>query len=95
MIRTIHCEKCGVLKPMHPEDVAMGFLRRRLIFKGVKPADHAITVNGEKQPQMSSLACDLCGQDIPDGSTVVATTMWQKDREGTPGIWETEYGYRP
>lgn len=94
MTRHLFCEACGVMKPMHPEDAAMGFARRRIEFQASKPKEHFILVDGERQ-DLSSLACDQCGKDIPDGSTVIAQTMWMTSREGTPGLWEEEYGYKP
>lgn len=30
MKRDIYCERCGVLKPMHPKDVVNGLQRRRV-----------------------------------------------------------------
>jgi hypothetical protein len=43
MSREICCEKCGELKPMHAEDVLMGFKRRRIVIERVqKPDDLAI-----------------------------------------------------
>lgn len=76
---------------MHPEDAAMGFKRRRYEIRAKKPADHAIIINGFKQPQMASLFCDACGRAIPDGEMAVAVTMWRDDQEGEPGMWEHDY----
>lgn len=90
MSRKIYCRKCGVLKPMHPEDVAMGLRRRRTEIRAKKPEDHAISINGVKQPQIASLICDLCGNPIPDGQTAVAETFYRAD-QGEPAMWEHEY----
>jgi len=31
--RSLYCEKCGPVKPLHPEDVALGFKRRRVTIR--------------------------------------------------------------
>lgn len=95
MSRKIVCEKCGVLKPMHPEDVAMGFHQRRVVIdRCVKPADLSVNIyeNGQltNVSHLASLMCDNCGTKIPDGQSVVAITMWRDEAEPDP--WEHEYG---
>ncbi|HEU4343711.1 MAG TPA: hypothetical protein VFU31_19345 [Candidatus Binatia bacterium] len=67
----------------------MGFKKRLVHLLAKKPADHAITINGEKQEQLPSILCDDCGEPIADGSPAVAVSMWRGDE---PGNWEQEYG---
>lgn len=75
---------------MHPEDVAAGFKRRRMVLlKVAKPKEHFITINGVRQPDMASLLCDGCGSPIQDGTEAVAITMWQGEVE--PPLWEADY----
>lgn len=88
MTRRIYCETCGVLKPMHPEDVMAGFQRRRVELRAKKPDVHQIQVN-KKTFNLQSLICDNCGNQIPDGAKAIAETMW---RDGiTPWDWEQDY----
>ena len=35
------------------------------------------------------MACDGCGEQLPDGSKAMAITTWRGDE---PGEWEHEYG---
>lgn len=95
MSRNLYCPKCGErsLQPMHPEDAAMGFHRRRVHLKAKKPAEHFMEIiddTGTKRQYLAALACDGCGVYIPDGSDAVAVTMWRGDNE--IGAWEQEYG---
>lgn len=96
MIRRIHCEACDKeARPMHPEDVAMGWKRRRVEIIAKKPAEHTVTttVGGEKPvvANLPSIYCDQCGDPVKDGERAVAITEWQTSREGEPGPWEQEY----
>lgn len=38
-----------------------------------------------------SLVCDTCATELPEGANVVAETLWQQEREGTPEVWEKDY----
>jgi len=96
MIRRIHCEECDrKTRPQHPEDVAMGWKRRRVQLRAKKPPVHdvKIIVNGElKHTQhLPSLVCDACNAPLPDVTPAFALTEWQENREGEPGQWEKEY----
>jgi hypothetical protein len=83
---------------MHPEDVMMGFNRRRVVIERArKPQDHAIStfvgeslgaMKLESVEQLASLVCDHCNEPIKDGSKCVAVTMW---REQEPEPWENDY----
>lgn len=79
MSRKILCSVCGVIKPMHPEDVVNGFHRRRTILQKLN------------QPVM----CDLCGNVIEPGKMKhgeepIAETIWRGD-DLTPAEWEQYY----
>lgn len=94
MSRKILCEKCGVLKPMHPEDVLMGFKRRRVqIGLAKKPdgLDVKIYEDGKltERKILRSLFCDNCGEPIADGAPAIAETFWRGEDE--PAEWESEY----
>lgn len=99
MVRTLLCEKCGVLTPMHPEDVAEGWKRRRIHGLAKKPAIHQIKTitkmpGGESKTTVEGLPiliCDDCCQELPDGTPAIAVTMWREDKEGPPLDWESEY----
>lgn len=88
-MRRIFCLDCGVDRPLHPEDKAIGFKQRRVCIVAKKPAGLHIKVNGEDQPELPTLKCDQCGKPIQDGQGAVAFTMWRGENE--PGNWETEY----
>lgn len=91
MSREIICEACHSKAGdnLHAEDKASGWHKRSVKLIAKKPEDHAITINGKKQPQMETLRCDHCGEPIPDGTKAVAITMWR----GSPiGNWEQEFG---
>lgn len=90
MMRRIHCQKCGA-SPLHPADLANGYTQRAVLMAVAKPKDHFITVNGVRHE--SKLLCDLCGEEIAEGSPVYAITMWHPHREDPPGNWEKEYSY--
>ncbi len=97
MSRKILCEQCGVLTPMHPEDVLNGFQRRRVEIRAKKPADHHVDFyTGEslaslahtERRDLPSLMCDRCGKVIHNGDPAVAVTMWQGEE---PENWEKDY----
>lgn len=97
MSRSIYCEKCGELQPMHAEDVAMGFHRRRVEIMAKKPAElERKTYEGKsmadlrlvKVETLPSLLCDGCGCKIDDGTKAIAVTMWRGDE---PARWEDQY----
>jgi hypothetical protein len=90
MTRHLYCEACGKEQPMHPEDVAAGLKQRRLTFVARKPAEHYVTMQGERKDV--ELTCDSCNGDI-NGMPVVAVTMWRPERENEPLLWEPEFGY--
>jgi hypothetical protein len=90
MTRMLYCEKCGSAASENAEDKAEGWLWRKVSFVVTKPADHFRIVNGVKE-ELSSIGCDRCGDDIPDGKRVFGITMWRPQREDEPGPWETEY----
>lgn len=96
MIRRIICEACDkTMKPMHPEDVAEGWNRRRVSILAKKPEDLSITtmVVGTTPvvQNLPSIICDQCGEPVKDGEGAAAITEWQTTREGEPGPWEQEY----
>lgn len=91
MKRDILCANCGAAYRPHPADTAMGFRVRFVKLSIRKPEKHGITENGEFQP-LATIVCDHCGASIVDGSPAVALTMWNTNREGTPGLWEHEFG---
>ena len=96
MTRTIICKACHAKqKPMHPEDVAMGFQRRTVQGLAKKPEVHGITIlKGGKEvsrEELTTLQCDHCGLAIPDGSPIAAVTMWRTEREGEPLAWENDF----
>ena len=94
MMRRIECRKCGAKsyrKPLPPEDVQTGFVRRQVFIACKKPDYHGITINDVHTP-LDSLFCDLCGERIQDGDIAFAGTTWNTNREGEPGWWEKEYG---
>lgn len=39
-----------------------------------------------------SLCCDTCAKPINPGDEIIATTYWNKNREGAPWDWEAGYG---
>lgn len=90
-MRKILCPECAKSHegPLHPEDKAIGWKRRLVPLLAKKPADHAIFVNGVKQPQLASILCDNCGEAIADGSPAVAVSMWLGQEMDA---WEHEYG---
>lgn len=97
MVRRIHCGTCDKnTRPQHPEDVAVGWQRRRVEIRAKKPAQHNIQIleSGKTEQVISlpSIVCDGCGEALRDGSKAYAITEWRKDREGEPGQWEQEYG---
>jgi len=93
MQRAIHCSNCGHLigRELSSEDMARNFVIRfvRLIVKC--PESHGIEVNGVFEP-MDSIHCDLCNTEILDGEIAWARTIWNSNREGTPGPWENDFG---
>lgn len=92
MSRRILCEKCGVLKPMHPEDVATGWQRRCVNIWAKKPAVHEVKFTANDKTEtitLPSLVCDDCGTPIKDGDAAVAVTMWRGNDE--PYNWEKDY----
>lgn len=95
MVRTLLCEKCGVLTPMHPQDVAEGWKRRRIHGLAKKPDIHQmkiITGSEEEVFDIPVLACDGCMQALPDGTPAIAVTMWREDKDGRyAGFWEHEF----
>ncbi len=68
----------------------MGWKRRRLSFVARKPREHYITTNGERKDV--ELSCDRCNGNI-HGMMAVAVTMWRKQHEHEPLLWEPEFGY--
>ena len=96
MIRRILCAECDrkTNKPQHPEDVAMGWKRRRVQIRSKKPEVHQIVMlaGGEKTvSDLPSLLCDLCNAGLPDGTEAFAITEWRSARESEPGPWEEEF----
>lgn len=92
MTRYLYCPKCGAAYKLHPQDALDGFRARVVkLPKAEKPKDHGLRINGEFMP-LSELVCDACSDVIPSGSPAVAVTMWNTNREGTPGNWEHEFG---
>lgn len=95
MIRRIHCEDCDrKTRPQHPEDVALGWKRRRVQIVARKPETHEIVILSgveRKTERLRSLVCDACSVPIADGTNAYALTEWQESREGEPGPWEKEY----
>jgi hypothetical protein len=87
MTRYILCKPCGLKFKLDPEDVETGWHLRKVTGVGQKPADHAIKVN-DRRIDIPSLLCDHCNDELPNGSAVIAVTMW---RGAEPGTWETEY----
>lgn len=95
MSRRIVCRKCGSTeswRPLHPEDVAMGFQQRFVTGKARKPAVHEIKtyVGGRltNTEHLATIRCDHCGAAIRDGEKCVAISMW---RDGQMGDWESEF----
>lgn len=94
MKREILCEACEKkAHPMHPEDVTMGFKRRRVKIAAKKPEIHGveITEKGVTTFYPSSLTCDHCDRYIADGRPAFAVTWWNTNREEEPGAWEKDY----
>lgn len=101
MIRRIHCENCDrSTRPQHPDDVAMGWKRRRTEIRTKKPENHSIAIiattdpgkpNGYTSIPLSSIVCDGCNTELPDGSMAFALTEWQDWRESEPRPWENDY----
>ena len=82
---------------MHPEDVAMGFKRRRVELRAKKPDNLEVkfysgnTMADLKLTEtkvLKSLKCDGCGVPILDGEKAIAVTMWRGDE---PAPWEQDY----
>ncbi len=85
-MREIVCEACFT-KHAGPEP---GMMKRIVKLEVKKPVDHAITINGEKQPQLETIICDGCGRAMPDGTVGFAVTVNRPER--TIGPWEQEFG---
>lgn len=96
MKRDILCPGCGprYLKGLPAEDFAMGFKQRVVRVVAKRPEGHGISVITESTTtrEETPLRCDLCGANIPDGEIVHARTVWNTNREGTPGNWEKDFG---
>lgn len=95
MIRRIHCRACDTkTRPQHPQDVALGWKRRRVAIRTKKPAEHGITIidglNTAHTP-LPSIVCDACNTPIKDGDEAFALTEWQDSRECEPLNWEQDY----
>ena len=95
MSRRINCQAChDKCRPMHSEDVAMGFHQRIVAIEAKKPEKHGLKIYGdgalEKEIELPTLECDSCGQPILDGTRCYAVTMWRGDDE--IGLWEHEFG---
>lgn len=91
MTRYIICMKCRArIKPMHPEDVAMGIHRRVVELAVKRPEGHGVTVDGE-HVEMPEIMCDWCNDPIHDGETALAVTNWNVNLEYEPMLWEEEF----
>lgn len=38
-----------------------------------------------------TVVCDYCNDELPNGTEVIALTMWRPAREPEPENWEAEY----
>lgn len=94
MSRRIDCRPCGAKWKPHPQDCFEGWQHRAVHLSAKKPDDHGVTVKTDDKSvteQLPSIVCDLCGEAIPDGSIVLAVTMWRGDFDIIVA-WEHEYG---
>jgi hypothetical protein len=100
MIRKLLCVDCGHAFEIHPQDAADGFQMRKVNLTARKPENMNIEIHATGGPgpdehqtiPVNELVCDHCNDSIPNGHEAVAVTMWDKNREETPGDWEQSYG---
>lgn len=91
MKREILCSTCAARRlPSHPDDIAAGYVSRRVEIKAKVPPNHGLTINGQFHP-MEAIRCDLCNEVLTDGTPAVALTTWNQNRESEPRLWEQEY----
>lgn len=98
MIRYLLCNNCSDrFAELHREDIEAGWhLRRNTIEKSKRPEDLCIEIRHQDEVAripVPVMVCDGCNDEMPDGSNIIAVTMWQSP-EAEPGNWEAEYTQR-
>lgn len=92
MTRYLACPKCGQEFKLHEADAAGGWKIRKIEIKANKPEDMNIEFHVQGEPTklipVTTLVCDLCNEEIKNGSPAIAITLWQGKE---PERWEVEY----